>query len=207
MTYLFRRVRLAAIYGILIVLSLLFAPIVLSRQRHRRQGKSRSKSVMTRETNTGWYTFKGPDNDFTIDFPAEPKRIEDVPGPVTVIRRYALATDRIYFEISIQDSGGEPGSAYANEFSPKFEENMAREMGEDGAKIVQLRRTTKGSYQMELWVPASTRGHYFHGLRRGVIRNGRQYNYGCNSLVADKEVNRDVCRRFFNSFRITGLPR
>jgi hypothetical protein len=156
--------------------------------------------------NPAWYTFRGPDSDFTLDFPSKPKRIEDVQGPVTVLRRYGSSTGDTYFEVSIQDTGGAPGSPEANELSPKYEQNMARLLAEDGTKIVQIRRLSKGSYEMELWFPSLSKDGYHHGLRRGVIRNGRQYHYGCNSLSIGQEVDRDECRRFLNSFRTIGRP-
>lgn len=36
-----------------------------------------------------WYTFTSPDGDFIILFPAEPKRDEDLPGDVAVLRGYS----------------------------------------------------------------------------------------------------------------------
>lgn len=184
---------------------------LLPTSEHAQQQNSSRKarhptSITTKVPGAKWYTFRGPDNDFTLDFPSRPKRVEDVQGPVTVVRRYALTFENIYFEVSIQDTGGAPGSSEANELSPNYEQNMARLLGEDGTKIVQIRRLSKGSYEMELWFPSLHKDGYHHGLRRGAIRNGRQYHYGCNSIIIGREVNRGVCHRFFNSFRIIGRP-
>jgi hypothetical protein len=196
----------ATICGMFAVISLSLAPMVSSQQTHQRPKGVPPKTAIVKEAKTGWYTFRGPDHDFSLDFPSKPKRVEDIQGPVTVLRRYASFTEDTYFEISIQDTGGLPDSTEANELSPKYEENMARQLAEDGTKIVQIRRLSKGSFEMELWFPALSPSEYQHGLRRGVIHKGRQYHYGCNSLIIGKEVNRDVCRRFLNSFRITGPP-
>ena len=57
-----------------------------------------------------------------------------------------------------------------------------------------------------LWSPTSRRGSYQHFLSRNILRDGRHYRIGCNSLIRDREVDKRVCRRFFNSFRIIGSP-
>jgi hypothetical protein len=147
-----------------------------------------------------------PDHDFTHDFPVKPSRAEDVQGPVTILRRYVSATDTTYFEISIQDFGGALDSPDANSYDPKFEQNLSQLLIKDGFKIVQLRRTAKNIYEMEAWSPSQTPGRYQHNLARGVLRYGRQYRMGCGSLVIGQEVNKGVCRRFFNSFHIVGVP-
>jgi hypothetical protein len=202
----FRRVREGAIYGVRVIVLLSLTLVVQGQHIQQSQHRSRSKSSTTKPVNTDWYKFKGPDKDFILDFPTRPKRVEDVQGPVTVLRRYAVATDTMYFEISIQDFGGAPGSPEANSLSPKFEQTMSEMLGEDGIKIVQLRRMTKGSYELEMWSPALTPGDYLHALQRGILRNGRNYAMRCGSLVIGQEVNRAVCHRFFNSFRIIGIP-
>lgn len=196
----------AMVYGMLIVATLLSTLTVQSQPKTLYQNNSRPKSAISKSTSTEWYAFRGPDNDFTLNFPAKPKRVEDVQGGVTIIRRYGLVTKSMYFEISIQDTGGVPNSSYANEFSAKFEETTSQLLSEDGIKIIQLRRTTKGSYEMEILSPTLNREGYLHGLRRGVIRNGRIYSMACDSIIAGQEADRNVCRRFFNSFRIVGLP-
>lgn len=196
----------AVLSGTYFAVSLFLPPSGRAQQQSSSRKVRRPTSTTTKVPGGKWYTFRGPDNDFTLDFPSGPKRVEDVQGPVTVLRRYALTFENIYFEVSIQDTGGAPGSPEANELSPKYEQNMAELLAEDGTKIVQIRRLSKGSYEMELWFPSLDKDGYHHGLRRGAIRNGRQYHYGCNSLIIGREVNRDVCRRFFNSFRIIGRP-
>jgi hypothetical protein len=206
MASIFRCTSGVAIFLVLITVTLLTVPIVWPQQRTRRPNSSRAKSVTSKVKGAEWHSFRGPDNDFTLEFPSEPKRVEDVQGGVTVLRRYALTTQSAYFEISIQDTGGVPNSSYANEFSPNFEQTTSQMMGEDGIKIVQLRRTTKGSYEMEVLSPTLDRKDYLHGLRRGLIRNGRIYSMACDSLFVGREADRNICRRFFNSFRIVGLP-
>ncbi len=195
------------IYGMLIAATLPSLSMAQSQQRPTHPHSSQHKSAAAKSKDTERYSFRGPDNDFILNFPAKPERVEDDQGSITVLRRYALTTKSTYFEVSIQDTGGVPNSSYANEFSPKFEEVMAQMLNEDGIKIVQIRRTTKGSYEMELLSPTLDRKDYLHGFRRGVIRNGRIYSMTCDSLIVSQKTDRNVCRRFFNSFRIIGLPK
>jgi hypothetical protein len=192
----------------LITISIAVLSTAHSQQKnHRRKTSSANKVRSIKSAKVRWYTFRGPDGDFKLDFPTEPTRAEDVQGPVTVLRRYNLAADSLYFEISIQDFGGSPESSEANEFDQKFELNLSEMLIKQGFRIVQLRRTAKNIYEMEAWSPAATRGYFLHNLARGVIYKGRNYRMGCNSLFVGKEVNKETCRRFFNSFRISGNPK
>lgn len=192
--------------GTLMIVVISLAPTVHPQQRRQSQNRARPKSVTTKTAEKQWYIFKGPDNDFTLNFPAKPTRAEDVQAPVTILRRYVSATDTTYFEISIQDFGGAPDSPEANSYDPSFEQNLSHLLKEDGFRIVQIRRTAKNIYDMEAWAPSSVAGKYMHNLARGVLRNGRQYRMGCNSLLIGEEVDKRLCRRFFNSFRIVGVP-
>jgi hypothetical protein len=177
------------------------------KQKYQTQNRPRAKRSATKAVNAQWYIFRGPDNDFTLDFPSKPDRAEDVQGPVTTLRRYVSATNATYFEISIQDYGGAPDSPEANSYGPKFEQNLSQMLKEDDFRIVQIRRTTKNTYEMEAWSPSLTPGKYLHSLARGVLHRGRQYRMTCSALVIGVEVDRRVCRRFFNSFRIIGAPK
>lgn len=193
--------------GWILVALLISFSVGKAQQGWQRRGSTRPNPAASKDGISRWYTFQGPDGDFALDFPSKPERVEDVQGPVTILRRYALSAENTYFEVSIQDTGDDPHSREGNEFGPRYAENMSQLLAEDGTKIVQIRRLSRGSFEMELWFPALSRGGFHHGLRRGVIRNARQYHYGCNSLSVGREVNREVCRRFFNSFRILGPPR
>lgn len=186
---------------------ILCAFTVNSQQRRQAQNRSQSKQVTAKTADTQWYTFRGPDNDFTINFPNKPSRAEDVQGPVTILRRYVSATDTTYFEISIQDYGGAPDSPEANSYESKFEQNLSQMLSEKGIRIVQIKRTARNVYEMEAWAPSDTSEKHLHHLARGMVRKGRQYVMSCNSLTVGQELDRNVCRRFFNSFHIIGARR
>jgi hypothetical protein len=188
----------------LIIVVLAVTPTMRAQgDRLRRKAASHAKSADTNTSDAKWYLFRGPDKDFHIRFPVMPARAEDVQGPVTMLRRYTAAAGNVYFEISIQDMGGAPDSLEANEFDPKFEQQLSALLTMDGFRIVQLRRTAKNIYEMEAWSPAATPNDFLHNLVRGVIHKGRNYRMGCNSLIPGREVNKRMCRRFFDSFRVT----
>lgn len=182
------------------------SPLGWARQSRPVTRAGQPKPGPTSQAEIGWYKFRGPDGDFTIDFPSKPDRRQDLPGPITVVRQFALATDSIFLAVSISDFGGSPDDPSSNDWGPAFEQNYAKLIREDGTRLVQLRRLAKDTYEAEGWAPASKAGAYQHFLSRNILRNGRNYRIGCNSLVRDQEVDKRVCRRFFNSFRIVGSP-
>lgn len=192
--------------GASIMVLLLVITVADAQQRSPRRSGAQNKIPVAKSQNLDWYTFSGPDKDFILDFPTKPTRAEDVQGPVTILRRYVSTTNTTYFEISIQDYGGAPDSPEANSYGPKFEQNLSQMLSEDGFRIVQIRRTTKNTYEIEAWTPSLTPGKYLHSLARGVLQKGRQYRMTCSGLIIGGEVDRRVCRRFFNSFRIVGVP-
>lgn len=208
MSNLFRPARCLTA-GIVLIMAAAAAAAVQQGQEKRGGQKTppRSRPAAVNPAGAGWYTFRGPDEDFSIRFPAKPEREEDAQGPVTLLRRYAAAADGMYFEISIQDAGGAPGSPEAEEFGFGFERKMAELLTKEGFRIVQLRRTAKNVYEMEAWTPRKKDPGFLHSLERGVIHNGRIYSMGCNSLLPKREVDRRTCRLFLDSFRITGAPR
>jgi hypothetical protein len=92
MTGIYRCTSQVAIYLILIAAALPLTLIARAQQRTKQQHSSRTKSVTSKSKGIEWRTFRGPDNDFILEFPSEPRRVEDVHGSVTILRRYALAS-------------------------------------------------------------------------------------------------------------------
>jgi hypothetical protein len=154
-----------------------------------------------RQAPVKWYTFTSPDRDFTIEFPSKPAHEEDALGTVGVIRRYSSTTDTYYFGIVYQDVGHA-----ASDLTPTHEESIAALLKERGHKIISVRRLSKNTSQTELWSPSQTPGKFLHRIDRTIVSNDRIYTLGCSSRVAEREVDKAVCRRFFGSFRITGPP-
>lgn len=201
------RVWIPLISRTCLVLLMFSASMGQTQQQHPSRVVRQTKLPGGKSQETRWYTFRGPDQDFAIEFPAAPKRMPDLPGPLTITRQFALATDRYFLAISISDFGGDPNDPKSNDWGQEFEQNYARLIRENGTRLVQFRRITKNIYEVEGWTPASRKGSYQHFLSHNVLRGGRNYIIGCNSLIIDQEVDKKLCRRFFNSFRIIGLPK
>ena len=150
----------------------------------------------------GWYIFKGPDGDFSLVFPAKPEPFESgVEGPVTSIRHYQSTKDGKHFSINLQDIGGDPRSRDANEFGQKDEIEAAAAARDRGERVVQVHRVAKNIIEMEVWKPVKDTQDKLHRLDYSILRRGRMYTLGCGSLIDNKEVDRAVCRKFFNSIR------
>lgn len=161
----------------------------------RRVRKRRPAPVTER-----WYTFKGPDGDFTLDFPRAPERLPDGQGPVTIIRHYALTTpDGSHFSVNFQDMGGDPQSRDDNEFAPDQEETVAAAAREDGMRIVQTRRLSKNVIEAEYRLTSPLTGDEIDYLLRTIVRRGRMYSLSCGVVVEGKEIDRSLCGRFFGS--------
>jgi hypothetical protein len=149
-----------------------------------------------------WYTFKGSDGDFTLDFPRAPERLPDGQGPVTIIRSYALTTpDGSHFSVNFQDIGGNPQSRDDNEFPPDHEQVVAAGVREDGMRVVQTRRLAKNVVEAEYRVTSPVTGDELDYLLRTILRRGRVYTLSCGVVVAGKEIDRSLCGRFFGSLR------
>lgn len=175
-----------------------------AQQRHSSRISRRPRPPVSKSPGIKWYTFRGPDQDFTLDFPNPPKRMQDLPGAITITRQFALATESYFLAISISDFGGAPDDPKSNDWGQWFEQDYAKLIREDGTRLLQFHRIAKNIYEVEGWTPASRTGSYQHFLSRNVLKDARHYRIGCNSLIIDQEVDKKLCRRFFNSFRIIG---
>jgi hypothetical protein len=149
-----------------------------------------------------WYTFTGPDRDFSLDFPREPKREQDGEGPVTLIRAYGLTTENgMRFSINFQDVGGDPRSSQNNEWGSDYEEAAAAAARKDKRRVVQVHRLAKNVVEMELWQAVEESNGNMNYMERSVLWHGRVYTLSCGSLINGREVDKSICRRFFNSMR------
>lgn len=149
-----------------------------------------------------WHTFTSPDEDFTLEFPREPKREREDQGPVTLIRTYGLNTgDGMRFSVNFQDVGGDPRSRLSNEFAPGHEEEVAAAARRDGRRMVQIHRLAKNIIEMEYLVTLEETNADLNYLERTILRRGRVYSLACGSVVDGREVNKSTCRKFFNSMR------
>lgn len=175
---------------------LIFTPqLAFAQQR----GVQKSKSYPATDR---WYTFKGPDGDFTLDFPRSPQRDPDVQGPVTLIRGYSLTTkDGTRFGINFQDIGGDPRSRNGNEYAPDYEEQATAAAREQGRRVVQVHRLAKNVVEFEYRLTVEENNAEISYLERSIMRRGRVYSVSCGTVVDRGEIDRLACQRFFNSIR------
>jgi hypothetical protein len=149
-----------------------------------------------------WYTFTSPDEDFTLDFPLKPEREREDQGPITLIRTYGLNTrDGMRFSVNFQDVGGDPRSRQSNEFAPDHEEVVAAAARKEGRRMVQIHRLAKNIIEMEYRQTLGESGADISYLERAILRRGRVYSLACGTVVDGGEVNKSICRKFFNSMR------
>lgn len=171
--------------------------------RANKQRGQRSAEVPRR-----WNTFVGPDADFSVQFPAEPRLEEGIQeeGEVAIRRRYSYYGAPLWLSITFQDLGFPPDSRQANELTSNLDELMALYTKDRGGKIIRVRRLAKNIIEFERRVPSKQSKYDRHIITRFIQRNSRMYILACVPLADGQEVDKNVCRRFFKSFRITGVP-
>jgi hypothetical protein len=67
--------------------------------------------------------------------------------------------------------------------------------------VVQVHRLAKNVVETEYRMTVGETKADINYLERTILRRGRVYSLGCGSLVDGGEVDKSVCRRFFNSMR------
>jgi hypothetical protein len=154
-----------------------------------------------------WYIFSAPDKDFVVEFPAKPKREADGEAPGGTMRNYALDTDSMSFLLSYVDLESEPTSREGNQLSLTFRREMLNYARERGWTVIRSELLRKNVYEEERWSPMKEHPNLrLHYVERTVIRYGRQYILTCASLIPEWKANPELCRRFFDSFRVVREP-
>ena len=149
-----------------------------------------------------WYNFSGPDGDFTLDFPVKPTRLADEYVEDAVIKHYGAETADTYFDLNYQDLPVPADDPLYSAFGPRAEILRAERVSKDGSRVIGYRRVAPNISDMERWQATGQTGKYLHLLSRQIIDRGRLYVLGCSAKQINKEVDKSVCRRFFNSFNI-----
>jgi hypothetical protein len=178
---------------------------VLSSVRNQAIAQARERPKRSLAPVGRWYTYTGPDGDFTLTFPMKPSPGEVGQGPVTLIRTVDLTmNDGAHFSVNFQDIGGDSGASANNEWGSDLEELTSAADRQDGRRVVQTHRVAKNIVETEIWQTVPETGVTMNYLRRSILRRGRVYTLGCGVVVADKKLDRSICRRFFNSMNFTG---
>jgi hypothetical protein len=168
-------------------------------------------SNLSRPAKEGWGTLTGPDRDFTIDFPVEPKRDEFRVSPSTgkagrLVRRYRAYTDKVMLVISFEDLDYPANSPFADSVAPTYEQRIRKAAKQNGWKIIKIQRHSNSMAETEAWERSDKPAGYVHTISRIVVRNGQAYDLQCRSMFINQEVDKPFCLRFLNSFRIIGPP-
>jgi hypothetical protein len=154
-----------------------------------------------------WYVLKGPDQDFVVEFPIKPERVADTEAASGTSRGYILVWNDIMLHLLFMDTGLEPDSREGNQLPLDFRQQMLAQAREQGWTVLRSQLLRTNVYEQERWSPMkknpSLRLHY---IERNIVRYGRQYVLACSSIVPDVKANAEVCRRFFDSFRVIGEP-
>lgn len=156
-----------------------------------------------------WYTFKGPDHDFTLSFPGKPSLDDVSPGPFTDIREFRFTTtDGMSFSINFHDIGGDPRAAENNQWAGDLERVLSDADRKQGLRVLQMHRIAKNTVEFDLWQGVPETNSIINYLRRNIIRRARVYTLVCGWLINGREVDKPVCQRFFNSMHfINQAPR
>ena len=164
---------------------------------------AQQKSSSNKHAAQPWYTFNGPDGEFSLAFPAKPLPFESpVEGPVTVIRHYHLSTsDGKYFSVNFQDIGGDLLSRDANEFGTKDEVLTSDAARQRGESVIQVHRLAKNTIELEVWQPVKDTMERLHRIDHAIVHRARVYTLSCGSLINNKNADKATCQRFFNSIR------
>ena len=172
----------------------------------RRAGKATTRKPTPQQAAAKWYTFNSPDEDFTLAFPVKPARLPDVQTESAIVRHYGAETRDIYLDLNFQDLLVPAGDPAYSTFGPRYEITRAQNVGRDGSRVIGYRRVAANVSDMERWQATDQQDRYIHLLTRSIVYNGRLYLLGCSARPFNQEVDKKVCRRFFNSFRIIGGP-
>lgn len=168
-------------------------------------------SNLSRPAKDEWGTLTGPDRDFTIDFPVEPKRDEFRAPPSIgktgrLVRRYRAYTDEAMLVITFEDLNYPANSPFADSVAPTYEQKIRKAARQSGWKIIRIQRLSNSVAETEAWERLDKPAGYVHTISRTVVRNGQAYDLQCRSMFIGQEVDKPSCQRFLNSFRIIGLP-
>lgn len=180
--------------------------VILVNEFEGSEGSASAKAMPAK-----WIMIVGPDRDFTVEYPTQPKRDEyrgksssGKAGPL--IRRYSVLTDSQMLILSFQDLDYPPNSPFGDRVASTYEQKIKEAARREGWKLVKIRRLSKNMAETEAWERSREPVGYVHSISRTVVRNGQLYDLQCRSMFTDMEVDRTICDRFLRSFRIIGPP-
>jgi len=184
------------------VILLLLAIASMTRLAAQTLPQTKKTGTHERRSSGAWYVFTGPEGEFSLSFPKRPSREADSEGLVTLIRTYdAVTDDGMYFSINFQDIGGDPRATENNTWASFLEQMVTDAARNRGERVVQVHRLARNVVELELWQTVQPSGKTQNTLQRSIMRRSRIYTLGCASFINGKEVNKSICRTFFQSLR------
>jgi hypothetical protein len=125
-------------------------PLVSRKSYPLNAQKARAKGSGARTVR--WFTFKGPDGDFTLSFPGRPGPEQQVDqGTITIVRAFGLTTvEGNHYSVNFNDIGGDPNARENNEWANNTEELLAAADRKAGSRVVQIHRLEKNVIETEL---------------------------------------------------------
>lgn len=170
------------------------------------------KQALSQKSQTaakGWHLFRSLGEDFLVRFPSKPQfELGDtVKGEVPVRGRYSYYGEAIWLSVTFQDLGFPLDSRHANDLGASIEKMLAAYTIERSGKTIRVQRLAKNILEEERVVRSRWSNNNRHVITRFIQRNSRLYTLGCVTLVDGQEIDKKLCRRFLNSFRIIGVPR
>lgn len=167
-----------------------------------RKQEVQKKQTVNNNQDLGLFTFVGPDDDFSVKTPVKFKFLSSKPNNLTSARLYGGSNDEVTLSIVLQEMDFASDNPYNNEFAPDYERMTAKLFLEKGSKVISFRRVVPNVVDWEHWHPAERSGEWRNTLERQVINNGRLYSLSCGSALNNQEVNKNLCKTYFNSFKL-----
>lgn len=192
-----------------LIFSLLLVNATVAQKRGEKTRRQRTPRVTSATTATGrWYVFTSPDKDFVIEFPSKPQRLADDEAPSGTSRNYISVNHPTMFHFFYVDTGFDPGDRESNQLPPKFSQEMVEDaMRERKSTVLRSQLLHINIYELEVLTPRKgDKNLMIHSIERYVIRYGRQYTLACSSIVLNERVDAAMCQRYFDSFRVVGVP-
>jgi hypothetical protein len=149
-----------------------------------------------------WRKFIGPDQDFSLLAPNMMERLQDAQGERNYYRHFQCVFGYYSLAVIFYDYDGDPEAQENNVFGPNHEKLIRDGFIAGGYRVVQMRRIAPNIVEKEYWHPNIDETDYMHVYNRSILHKGRVYDLDCGYLLEGNEVDKKICRMFFDSFKL-----
>jgi hypothetical protein len=194
-------------FMLLLIATLLLLPHATAQTQTKNPSTSRSSGARKRPATNRWYVFTGPDRDFVVEFPGESKHQVDSEAASGTMRNFTFDSDSMSLLLSYVDLGIDPTTREGNQLPLNFRQTMLDHAQDRGWTVIRSQLLRQNIYEQETWsLTKSSPIKRLHYIERNIVRYGRQYILTCASLLPEKKVSPELCRRFLDSFRVLREP-